>query len=120
MKEYTLVYSKSFQTSLETIIEEWENELALYELALSPASIKRFVGAIQKALELTKNFPTMHEEVSEIYGMDIPTYRILIGKSYVLFYRIDHEKKEILVGRIFQSKQMKLGLVPFYFAPYYD
>ncbi|HCC1822315.1 TPA: type II toxin-antitoxin system RelE/ParE family toxin, partial [Enterococcus faecium] len=49
MKEYTLVYSKSFQTSLETIIEEWENELAL-----SPASIKRFVGAIQKALELTK------------------------------------------------------------------
>ncbi|HHN6265643.1 TPA: type II toxin-antitoxin system RelE/ParE family toxin, partial [Enterococcus faecium] len=35
MKEYTLVYSKSFQTSLETIIEEWENELAL-----SPASIK--------------------------------------------------------------------------------
>ena len=92
MKEYTLVYSKSFQTSLETIIEEWENELAL-----SPASIKRFVGAIQKALELTKNFPTMHEEVSEIYGMDIPTYRI------------DHEKKEMLVGRIFQSKQMKLG-----------
>ena len=92
MKEYTLVYSKSFQTSLETIIEEWENELAL-----SPASIKRFVGAIQKALELTKNFPTMHEEVSEIYGMDIPTYRIV------------HEKKEILVGRIFQSKQMKLG-----------
>ncbi|MEB7868693.1 type II toxin-antitoxin system RelE/ParE family toxin [Enterococcus faecium] len=115
MKEYTLVYSKSFQTSLETIIEEWENELAL-----SPASIKRFVGAIQEALELTKNFPTMHEEVSEIYGMDIPTYRIVIGKSYVLFYRIDHEKKEILVGRIFQSKQMKLGLVPFYFAPYYD
>ncbi|HAD3920914.1 TPA_asm: type II toxin-antitoxin system RelE/ParE family toxin [Salmonella enterica subsp. enterica serovar Typhimurium] len=105
MKEYTLVYSKNFQTSLETIIEEWENDLAL-----SPASIKRFVGAIQKALELTKNFPTMHEEVSEIYGMDIPTYRIVIGKSYALFYRIDHEKKEILVGRIFQSKQMKLGL----------
>ena len=96
MKEYTLVYSKSFRTSLETIIEEWENELAL-----SPASIKRFVGAIQKVFRTNnKNFPTMHEEVSEIYGMDIPTYRIVIGKSYALFYRIDHEKKEILVGRI--------------------
>ncbi|EPM6972964.1 type II toxin-antitoxin system RelE/ParE family toxin [Enterococcus hirae] len=103
MEEYTLVYSKSFQTSLETIIEEWVNELTL-----SPVSIKRFVGAIQKALELTKNFPTMHEEVSGIYGMDIPTYRIVIGKSYALFYWIDPEKKEILVGRIFQSKQMKL------------
>lgn len=50
----------------------------------------------------------MHEEVSGIYGMDIPTYRIVIGKSYALFYWIDPEKKEILVGRIFQSKQMKL------------
>ncbi|EOF76498.1 hypothetical protein SGC_02405 [Enterococcus faecium EnGen0136] len=33
---------------------------------------------------------------------------MVIGKSYALFYRIDHAKKEILVGRIFQSKQMKL------------
>ncbi|MDB7249263.1 type II toxin-antitoxin system RelE/ParE family toxin, partial [Enterococcus faecium] len=80
MEEYTLVYSKSFQSSLATIIDEWENELAL-----SPESIKRFVGAIQKALELTKTFPKMYEEVSEIYGMDIPTYRIVIGKSYALF-----------------------------------
>ncbi len=70
MKEYTLVYSKSFQTSLETIIEEWENELAL-----SPASIKRFVGAIQKALELTKifqlcmrKFPKSMEWISQHIG----------------------------------------------------
>lgn len=48
----------------------------------------------------------MYEEVSEIYGMDSSTYRIVIGKSYALFFRIDQEKKEILVGRIFQSKQM--------------
>ncbi len=103
MKEYTLVYSKSFQQSLSNLINEWE-----YELLLSTATIKRFVGAIQKALELTKTFPKMYEEVSQIYGMDTPTYRIVIGKSYALFYRIDYEKKEILVGRIFQSKQMKL------------
>ena len=103
MEEYKLLFSKSFQTSLETIIDEWENELDL-----SPESIKRFVGAIQKALELTKTFPKMYEEVSEIYGMDTPTYRIVIGKSYALFYRIDHEKKEIHVGRIFSQKQMKL------------
>lgn len=103
MKEYTLVYSKSFQQSLSNLINEWENELLL-----SQASIKRFVGAIQKALELTKTFPKMYEEVSNIYGMDTSTYRIVIGKSYALFYRIAHEKKEIFVGRIFQFKQMKL------------
>ena len=104
MEEYTLVYSKSFQQSLSSLIDEWENELGL-----SPESIKRFVSMIQKALQLTKTFPNMYEEVSEIYGMDTPTYRIVIGKSYALFYRIDHAKKEILVGRIFQSKQMKLN-----------
>lgn len=103
MNEYILVYSKSFQESLSDLINEWENELFL-----SSDSIKRFVGAIQKALELAKAFPKMYEEVSEIYDMGTPTYRIVIGKSYALFYRIDHEKKEILVGRIFQSKQMKL------------
>jgi plasmid stabilization system protein ParE len=103
MKEYTLVYSKSFQQSLSNLITEWEKELLL-----SQSGIKRFVGAIQKSLELTKTFPTMYEEVSKIYGMKTTTYRIVIGKSYALFYRIDHEKKEILLGRIFQSKQMKL------------
>lgn len=103
MEEYQLLFSKSFQTSLETIIDEWENELEL-----SPESIKRFVGAIQKALELTKTFPKMYEEVSKLYGMEEPTYRIVIGKSYAVFYRIDQEKKEINVGRIFLQKQMKL------------
>lgn len=103
MKEYTLVYSQNFQQSLSNLIDEWENELLL-----SPDSIKRFVGAIQKSLELTKTFPKMYEEVSKIYGMDTPTYRIIIGKSYALFYRINHERKEIFVGRIFQSKQMKI------------
>ncbi|MCD5203156.1 type II toxin-antitoxin system RelE/ParE family toxin [Enterococcus casseliflavus] len=103
MKEYTLVYSQRFQQSLSNLITEWENELLL-----SQTSIKRFVGAIQKALELTKTFPKMYEEVSKIYGMKTTTYRIVIGKSYALFYRIDDEKKEILVGRIFQSKQMRL------------
>lgn len=103
MEEYQLLFSKSFQTSLETIIDEWENELEL-----SPESIKRFVGAIQKALELTKTFPKMYEEVSKLYGMEAQTYRIVIGKSYAVFYRIDQEKKEINVGRIFLQKQMKL------------
>ena len=99
MKEYTLAYSKNFQQSLSNLIDEWENELLL-----SPDSIKRFVGAIQKSLELTKTFLKMYEKVSKIY----PTYQIVIGKSYALFYRINHERKEIFVGRIFQSKQMKI------------
>lgn len=104
MEEYTIVYSKNFQTSLESIIKEWEEVLFL-----PPDSIKRFIRVIQKALELAKTFPTMYEEVSEIYNMDAPTYRIVIGKSYALFYQINQEQKEIHVGRIFQSKQMRVS-----------
>lgn len=96
MKEYMLVYFKSFQISFEMIIEEWENEFVFFLV-----SIKRFVGVIQKVLELIKNFLIMYEEVFEIYGIDILIYWIVIGKSYVLFYWIDYEKKEIFVGCIF-------------------
>ena len=53
-------------------------------------------------------FPQMYEEVSDIYHFNQPTYRIVIGKSYALFYRISEVKKEIYVGRIFQTKQFKV------------
>ena len=75
---------------------------------LSPETINKFVGNIQKSLELTTVFPEMYEEVSSKYGFSVKTYRIVIGKSYAIFYRIDEKNNNILVGRIFQSKQMKL------------
>ncbi|EPH95165.1 toxin-antitoxin system, toxin component, RelE family [Enterococcus faecalis 13-SD-W-01] len=71
-------------------------------------SVRRFVSVIQKARGLTKTFPNMYEEVSRIFGME-ETYRIVIGKSYAIFYRINEEKKTIYIGPIFLQKQMKLG-----------
>ena len=102
--EYNLVYAKSFADSLSELIDTWENELFL-----SSETINKFVGSIQKALELATVFPEMYEEVSSKYGFSVKTYRIVIGKSYAIFYRIDEENNNILVGRIFQSKQMKLA-----------
>ncbi|WP_369022374.1 type II toxin-antitoxin system RelE/ParE family toxin [Ligilactobacillus salivarius] len=102
MKEYNLVYAKSFADSLSKLINTWENELFL-----SPETINKFVGNIQKSLELATVFPEMYEEVSSKYGFSVKTYRIVIGKSYAIFYRIDEKNNNILVGRIFQSKQMK-------------
>lgn len=103
MKEYNLVYAKSFADSLNELIDTWENELFL-----SSETINKFVGNIQKSLELATVFPEMYEEVSSKYGFSVKTYRIVIGKSYAIFYRIDEKNNNILVGRIFQSKQMKL------------
>lgn len=103
MKEYNLVYAKSFADSLNELIDTWKNELFL-----SSETINKFVGNIQKSLELATVFPEMYEEVSSKYGFQVKTYRIVIGKSYAIFYRIDEKNNNILVGRIFQSKQMKL------------
>ncbi|OJG21488.1 toxin-antitoxin system, toxin component, RelE family [Enterococcus avium] len=50
----------------------------------------------------------MYEDVSPLYGFDIPTYRILIGQSYAIFYRIDEENHSVLIGKIFKQKQMHL------------
>jgi plasmid stabilization system protein ParE len=61
-----------------------------------------------QTLRSIKLFPKMHEDVSPLYGFDIPTYRILIGQSYAIFYRIDEENHSVLIGKIFKQKQMHL------------
>jgi len=103
MESYQLVYSVSFKNSLIQLISEWENDLFLSE-----EKIKNFVQLIYRSLELLKLFSKMHEEVSPLYGFDIPTYRILIGQSYAIFYQIDEENHSILIGKIFKQKQMHL------------
>lgn len=50
----------------------------------------------------------MHEEISALYHFHEHTYRILIGNKYAIFYRIDKKKYLILIGNIFQQRQMKL------------
>jgi plasmid stabilization system protein ParE len=86
------------------LIYEWEVEL---EIPLE--KIRKFVQSIETSLRMVSEFPEMHEEVSSIYNLSELTYRILIGKQFALFYRLNHEKKEILVGSIFNQKQMRIG-----------
>jgi plasmid stabilization system protein ParE len=86
------------------LIYEWEVEL---EFPLE--KIRKFVQSIETSLRMVSEFPEMHEEVSSIYNLSELTYRILIGKQFALFYRLNHEKKEILVGSIFNQKQMRIG-----------
>lgn len=101
---YKLTYSNSFTVSLERLIYEWEVEL---EFPLE--KIRKFVQSIEASLRMVSEFPEMHEEVSSIYNLSELTYRILIGKQFALFYRLNHDKKEILVGSIFNQKQMRIG-----------
>lgn len=80
MEKYTLIYSESFKNSLQENISE--NQL--------------------------KRFPEMYEDGTRLYGFATPTYRILIGKNFAVFYRIDQKERTVLIGNIFKQKLMKL------------
>lgn len=103
MTDYSVEYTKTFQISLREHIREWSEEYLF-----SDEKISKFVRSIYKSIELTKIFPEMHEEISGIYSFDNPTYRILIGKNYAIFYRIDKVQNKILVGNFYNQKQMQL------------
>ncbi|GBD79603.1 hypothetical protein TEHD86_0537 [Tetragenococcus halophilus subsp. halophilus] len=103
MEEIEIVYTESFRSSLNDNLVEWETELFL-----SKEKIRHFVQLIYQSLEMLKTFPEMHEEVSRLYGLERPTYRILIGKTFAIFYRVDKKNHKILVGNLFKQKQMRI------------
>lgn len=102
-KNYLIFYAASFMESLKENIREWEEELAIPE-----EKIRTFIQSIDRSINLLKLFPEMYENVASIYGFSEPSYRILIGSSYGIFYRIDHENKRILIGNFFKQKQLHL------------
>lgn len=105
MEALQLVYSEGFMISLEQTIFQWENELGI-----SQEKIQQFVTSIQRALDLATVFPQMYEEVSDIYHFNQPTYRIFIGKSYALFYRMSEaKKKKSMLDAYSKSSNSKQG-----------
>lgn len=72
----TIVYSESFRKRLEQLINGWGNELFL-----SKENIRHFTRMIDQSIELTKNFPEMHEEISALNHFHERTYHIRIEKN---------------------------------------
>jgi plasmid stabilization system protein ParE len=101
-KEYELVYLASFRNSLREIRQEWR------KLGISEESIARFIKRINTSLEYVEYNPEMFPEVSDRYVFLVPTYRISVGKTYAIFYRIIEDSKQILVGSMFHQKQVKV------------
>jgi plasmid stabilization system protein ParE len=96
---YKLVYTASFHTSLENLIRQWAD----YEI--SDATIERYVQKIFLAISSLKTFPNRYHDVSELYDLETPARRIIIGSRYTIFYRVFPNQETILVGKIFNFKQ---------------
>lgn len=96
---YKLVYAASFHDSLEKLVKQWA------DYGIPPAKIKRYVHTIFGAVSTLKTFPNRYQDVSELYHLQIPTRRILIGKKYAIFYRVFPDQETIRVGKIFCLKQ---------------
>lgn len=99
----TIHYTKRFAQSLIAIINYWRNDLMI-----SSDHIAKFTTHIDKKISLLSQFPEMGQDITSLYGFSQQTYRILIGHSYELFYRIDYRNKIILVGSIHGTSQMKI------------
>ena len=96
-------YTQGFANSLEQIILYWQNQLSL-----SPRKIIQFVDHINQKIGLLSEFPQMGTDVTELYHLDTKTYRLLIGHSYAIFYRVKGDL--ITVGAIFSAPQMKIKI----------
>lgn len=96
-------YTNHFAQSLQQIIFYWINNLHI-----SKDKVQRFVRQIEYKIDLLKHFPKMGQDVTELYQLERPTYRLLIGKSYEIFYRIDKQHQLIIIGSIFSADQMKI------------
>ena len=96
-------YTSHFATSLDQIISYWQTQLKL-----SPEKIDQFTFHIDKKIRLLKDFPRLGQDVTNLHGFTEQTYRLLIGSSYGIFYRINSKKNIIIVGAIFGTSEMKV------------
>ncbi|MBB1078507.1 type II toxin-antitoxin system RelE/ParE family toxin [Limosilactobacillus sp. STM2_1] len=96
-------YTSHFAASLDKIILYWQNQLKL-----SPEKINAFTVHIEKKIRLLENFPKLGQDVTDLYHFRKQTYRLLIGNSYGIFYRIDPTNNVIIVGAIFGTAEMKI------------
>lgn len=94
-------YTQSFADSLEQIILYWQDQLLL-----SSQRIAQFTDHLNHKINLLKDYPQMGTNVTELYHLNTRTYRLLIGHSYAIFYRINDNC--IVIGSIFSTSQMEI------------
>ena len=96
-------YTSHFAASLDQIISYWQ-----IQLKLSPEKIDQFTFLFDKKIRILRDFPKLGQDVTNLYGFTKQTYRLLIGSSYGIFYRISSKKNIIIVGAIFGTSEMKV------------
>lgn len=96
-------YTSNFIYALDKIIHYWQSQLFI-----NVPTIRQFTNHIYKKINLLSSSPKMGQDVTELYGFDKPTRRILIGHSYAIFYRINPQANTIIIGLIASTSQMKV------------
>jgi len=90
---YNLRYTNSFKVALQMTIDYWQNELKLSE-----SRIRNFIISVYKSLQKLREYPLLAPNVSDLYNFAVPTFRIMIGHSYAIFYRVDQQSRTVKIG----------------------
>lgn len=96
-------YTRHFSLLLDQIIHYWQDQLKI-----SPENIRKFTNHINKKINLLQQYPKMGRDVTSLYNFETPTYRLTIGKSYCIFYRLDFQTNSIIIGGIYSASQVKV------------
>lgn len=99
---YDVVFTKRFTLSFDNLIDEWQR------LGFSNKKVNSFVKSIESSIVNVRIYPFMHEDISSVYGFRKSTYRLIIGKHYAIYYRVNEARSMIEIGSIFTQKQLKL------------
>ncbi|AMV62938.1 Hypothetical protein ADU72_1242 [Pediococcus damnosus] len=78
-------------------------------MGLSETQIKKFIRLINKTVISLKFYPNRFSDITSLYGFSKLTRRILIGKKYAIFYRVNKNQQIVQIGSLVQQKQVKVN-----------
>lgn len=102
MEEFEIRYSQTFADSVEQMIERWK------AVGLPIVQIQHYLTIVEAAIDSLRYWPNRFAEVSDQYGFNAATRRVLIGDQYAIFYRVDVKRKVVLVGSLFGQLQLNM------------
>lgn len=104
METYKVLVSKSYQRDLKEIIHYISHNLD------APFTAHNFLDSIQDTVNSLKIMPYRYPLVKDIY-LSKKGFRKCLVKNYIIFYKVDEDRKIIQVHRILHSKQNWLEIL---------
>lgn len=104
MREYKITVTEIYQRDVEDIKFYISSKLD------APYTAKELISEIEMTISSLSALPYSYPLVKEIF-LEYRGIRKYLVKNYIIFYKVEERKKEIVIIRIFHAKQNWLDLI---------